>query len=69
MPVILTGRAMQRWLDPESSTEDLLELCVPLPAERMVARPVSVRVNDPAHDGPDCVEPVAVVPRTPSLFD
>lgn len=69
MPVILTGPALGRWLDPEAPADELLELCAPLPADRMVATPVSLRVNDPAHDAPDCLDRVAVAPRTPSLFD
>jgi putative SOS response-associated peptidase YedK len=32
----------------------------PFPADRMEAYPVSLRVNDPKHENPSCVEPVAV---------
>lgn len=46
MPVILADPDAQRaWLDPALGTEDVLELCGALPAERLSARPANPAVN------------------------
>lgn len=69
MPVILTGEALDLWLDPAATSSHLAEILAPLPADRMRATPVSPRVNDPGNDDPELVRPAAPVPHTPSLFD
>jgi len=59
MPVILDPGDYDLWLDP--SVQDAVRLQAllrPYPAEPMTAYPVSTRVNNPAHDSPDCIEPV-----------
>jgi putative SOS response-associated peptidase YedK len=56
MPVILPPDVFAAWLDPASPGP--AALLVPFPAASMTAYPVSRRVNDPTHDGPDCVQPV-----------
>lgn len=62
MPVILAPDDHERWLDPGlEDPEAIRALCRPHPAETMVARPVSRRVNSPANDDPGCIEPVEVV--------
>jgi len=38
-------------------------LLTPYPADQMVAYPVSTRVNNPAYDAPDLVEPLASLSR------
>ena len=55
MPVILADRETQRaWLDPALGTEDVLELCRALPAERLTARPANPAVNKPGgQEGPE----------------
>jgi putative SOS response-associated peptidase YedK len=56
MPVILADRdAQEAWLDPSVGAEEALELCLPLPAERLSARPASPAVNRPgqAPEGPE----------------
>lgn len=58
MPVILDKEACWSWLEPHS-TQELLEMLVPYPAERMSTHPVSRAVNDPAHDTRDCILPVS----------
>jgi putative SOS response-associated peptidase YedK len=59
MPVILTREAEGVWLDPMiQDPERLLPLLVPYPAEDMEAYPVSTTVNNPAHDGPECLIPL-----------
>jgi putative SOS response-associated peptidase YedK len=46
MPVILADRDARRaWLDPALGAEDVLELCHPLPASRLSARPANPAVN------------------------
>lgn len=67
MPVLLTGDALAGWLDPDAEPDDLLSLCRPFPGP-MRTTPVSVRVNDPVNDDPDCLEPVSRPPAAPRLF-
>jgi putative SOS response-associated peptidase YedK len=59
MPVILAPKDYDLWLDPSlQDVECLLPLLRPYPAEEMTAYPVSTRVNNPAHDAPDCIDPL-----------
>jgi putative SOS response-associated peptidase YedK len=55
MPVILAGpEAEQAWLSPEVDATAAKALCVPLPAERMVAAPANPLVNKPGgEEGPE----------------
>jgi putative SOS response-associated peptidase YedK len=55
MPVILADRQTQlAWLDPALGTEDVLELCGPLPEQRLTARPANPAVNKPGGpEGPE----------------
>jgi putative SOS response-associated peptidase YedK len=60
MPVILDAAAHALWLDPQvQSPEPLGGLMVPAPDDRLTAYPVSSRVNSPAHDDAECIEPLA----------
>ncbi len=58
MPVILDPPDYNLWLEAGTAVaraaEDLLR---PYPADRMAARPVSRRVNNPRYDDPECVAP------------
>ncbi len=59
MPVILPRDAYASWLDPNNtSASDLQSLLCAHAAEDMCAHPVSLRVNNPAHDVAACVQPV-----------
>src|SRR5262249_22825098 len=59
MPVILAPDDYDRWSDREDQgSEALRHLLKPYPAEAMVGYPVSRYVNDPRHEGPECVEPL-----------
>ncbi len=59
MAVILAPEDYDRWLDPALQEADRLQpLLRPYLAEMMTAFPVSTRVNNPAHDAPDCVAPL-----------
>ena len=56
MPVILADRdAQQAWLDPALGTQDVLELCGALPAERLSAQAANPAVNRANHapEGPE----------------
>ena len=56
MPVILPQEHFKDWLSPRPFEPARLEsLLVPHNADVMVARPVSNRVNSPAHDDPACI--------------
>ena len=55
MPVILAPDDHARWLDP--ATADPQGLLVPYPADRLEMFPVNPRVNSPAHDDPECIQP------------
>lgn len=60
MPVILPETTWSRWLDEAAQGTPFLELLVSFPAEQMEALPVSKRVNSPANEGPDLIEPVRI---------
>jgi putative SOS response-associated peptidase YedK len=57
MPVVLEPGAEAAWLDPDRSTEDLLELLVPAPEDALVTREVGDFVNDVRQDGPQLIAP------------
>jgi putative SOS response-associated peptidase YedK len=58
MPVILSEKQFEQWLDREyKDTEKLKVLLKPYPAEKMEAFPVSTYVSNSQHEGPDCMKP------------
>ena len=57
MPVILNPDDYERWLRAEP--EEALRLLGPCPDAWLEAYPVSPRVNSPANDGPELIEPMA----------
>ncbi len=60
MPVILEPADYATWLDPGPEGEAVLQhLLRAFPSEKMAAYPVSTRVNNPRHDEPACLEPLA----------
>jgi putative SOS response-associated peptidase YedK len=60
MPVILAPEDYDLWLEPAvQEVQRIQSLLRPYPAEEMTAYPVSTRVNNPANDSPECLEPVA----------
>lgn len=64
MPVILDPTALDLWLDPSVSERERLESALgPFEPSRMVAYPVSRRVNSPANDDPSIVEPLGEAER------
>jgi len=56
MPVILDPEHYARWLDPAQS--DPVALLNAYPSERMAYREVSLRVNSPKNDDPECLAAV-----------
>ncbi len=58
MPVILDAANAAAWLDLAAGPEALQALLVPAPDGVLHAVPVSRRVNSPANDGPELIEPV-----------
>lgn len=60
MPVILEPEHFEEWLDPQFEDLDrLTALLVPAEARALFGYPVSTYVNNPANEGPTCIEPVA----------
>lgn len=55
MPVILDAEGQIAWLDPDADSSDLRALLVPAPDERLAAHPVGRQINNPRHEGPDCI--------------
>lgn len=70
VPVILERGAYAAWLDPEprepAALRAILESTV---ADRLVATPVSKRVNQVANDDAGLLVPVDLAPRELTLFD
>ena len=57
MPVILSERDADDWMNPLEKDPSLLKrLLVPAPDELLVAQPASTLVNSPRNDGPELLE-------------
>jgi len=60
MPVIIPPESYMNWLDPAPKpTGSLQSLLVPYPGDKMQAYPVSMLVNSPANDNPNCIIPAS----------
>ncbi|HNZ97411.1 MAG TPA: SOS response-associated peptidase [Thermoanaerobaculia bacterium] len=59
MPVLLDPEGTATWLAASSPGERLSELLVPAPPATLMGTPVQLLVNDPRHDAPDCLLPLA----------
>jgi putative SOS response-associated peptidase YedK len=58
-PVVLDPERRWQWLDPELSERDTIrKVARRLDPERLIAYPVSTRVNRPANDDPGLLEPI-----------
>jgi putative SOS response-associated peptidase YedK len=55
MPVVLDEKAWALWIDPGVPPHEIEGLLVAYPAGGMRAREVSTYVNDPRHEGEECV--------------
>ncbi len=59
-PVVLDAECRWQWLDPElSDREAIRKVARQLNPDRLMAYPVSSRVNRPANDDPGLIEPEA----------
>ncbi len=58
MPVILLPEHEEIWLDDAAGPRAWQEVLRPYPADRMIAYPVSARVNSPRADDPTLIEPM-----------
>ncbi|MCS6962784.1 SOS response-associated peptidase [Thermoflexus sp.] len=58
MPVILLPEHEEIWLDDTAGPRAWQEILRPYPADRMIAYPVSARVNSPRVDDPALIEPL-----------
>jgi putative SOS response-associated peptidase YedK len=57
MPVILTEKHFDQWLDREyKDTDKLKALLKPCPASKMIAYPVSSYVSNSRNEGPECMK-------------
>ncbi len=57
MPLIIPRNGYRDWLS--GTTDEARRWIHPCPAELLDAYPVSTYVNNPAHDDPRCIEPLA----------
>lgn len=68
MPVILSPKDYDLWLDPGVQKVELLQpLLRPYPSEGMLAYPISTWVNKPKNDSPRCIEPLTQSQKTLNL--
>lgn len=58
MPVVLDGPSAEAWLDPDADPDRLTELLAPASEEELEAYPVTRKMNSPAFDEPEAVEPL-----------
>ena len=59
MPVILRKKDEARWLDPQITyAKEVLPLLKPYPTDEIKCVRVSVKVNSPKNDTPDCIVPI-----------
>jgi len=59
MPVILSAAEYDQWLDCRGQdVKSLQAILRPYPGDDLIAYPVSMRVNNPAHDAAECLIPL-----------
>jgi len=58
MPVIVSRKDYDTWLDPDVPAERVKELLQPYPAERMTLWRVGALVNNPRNDSEECIRKV-----------
>ena len=56
MPVILSPEAYERWLNPQTSPDELQQLLRPYAGDDLQLVAVNPWVNDAKHDDPRCAE-------------
>jgi len=69
MPLVLPGRAWQRWLDPDvEDPADLLAAWDEASGEQLELRPVAPLVNKVDNNGPELLERIEPLPEAQKLF-
>ncbi|HMB48784.1 MAG TPA: SOS response-associated peptidase [Afifellaceae bacterium] len=62
MPAIIEPERFDDWLVGEKKPDELMPMLDPPPADRLVAVPVSTRVNAARNDDEDLIRPVEIAP-------
>jgi putative SOS response-associated peptidase YedK len=57
MPVIFTKESEEVWLDNHSKENDLMEILIPYPTDRISHYPVSPRINNANTNVPSLIIP------------
>lgn len=57
MPAIILPQDRERWLSPDLTSEEALQLLRPCPDGLLTADPVSTLVNSPRNEGPELLAP------------
>lgn len=57
MPVVITPEMRDVWLNPDTHTDQLVELLQPLPSKEIEFHEVSRIVNTPQNNSQECIEP------------
>ncbi len=68
MPVILHKEDEELWLDPGANENALLSILKPFESELMEEYEVSIKVNSPRDDSPECVNPTRNFPEQEPLL-
>lgn len=58
MPVILDQDNLWKWLNPQASIPEVTSLLAPYPSDQITSHPVTPKVNSPAFDDPECIQPL-----------
>ncbi|WP_340540720.1 SOS response-associated peptidase [Nocardioides sp. GXZ039] len=58
MPLMVEPDRWERWLDPGTPADDLIDLLVPAAPGRLEAYPVSTAVGNVRNNGPELIEPL-----------
>jgi putative SOS response-associated peptidase YedK len=70
MPVLLAAAHRERWLDPGfDDVHALNQMLIDPPGFALQARPVSPRVNSPAHDDEACAAPIEETEQRGEQFE
>ena len=59
MPVIVSPKNFEQWLDPQANPADLRDLLQSYPPNELRSYPVSREVNKPSNDNPDLIKPLS----------
>ena len=63
MPALIEPGQFDAWLAQDTAQDELMRMLRPPAGERLVAVPVSTRVNAARNDGPELIRPVEITPQ------